>query len=159
MEAKNRQKLIVVSGVVWATQLCPTLCNPMGWRWPGSSVHGSLQARILEGLAIRFSRGSSWPRDQTRVSGLQRWQAVSSPRCQLGFCVCLQGPPNAPPFDLTNPAVWYRDSKGSITYMLPADSLGLTREENVHFPSPLSALWRALSQAKPLRQLKVKESQ
>ena len=70
-----------------------------------------------------------------------------------------KGPQTPLPFDLTNPAVWYRDSKGSITYMLPADSLGLTREENVHFPSPLSALWRALSQAKPLRQLKVKESQ
>ena len=37
---------------------------------PGSSVHGILQARILEWLAISFSRGSSWPRDQTQVSCL-----------------------------------------------------------------------------------------
>ena len=35
---------------------------------PGSSVHGILQARILEWAAIPFSRGSSWPRDQTQVS-------------------------------------------------------------------------------------------
>ena len=35
---------------------------------PGSSVHGILQARILEWIAISFSRGSSWPRDQTQIS-------------------------------------------------------------------------------------------
>ena len=51
--------------LVWAcsiTQLCPTLCNPMDWRLPGSSVHGIFQARILEWIAISFSRGSSPPR-------------------------------------------------------------------------------------------------
>ena len=35
---------------------------------PGSSVHGILQARILEWVAMPSSRGSSWPRDQTQVS-------------------------------------------------------------------------------------------
>ena len=35
---------------------------------PGSSVHGTLQARILEWVAIPFSRGSSWPKDGTQVS-------------------------------------------------------------------------------------------
>ena len=40
----------------------------MDCRPPGSSVHGILQARVLEWVAISFSRGSSWPRDQTRVS-------------------------------------------------------------------------------------------
>ena len=49
-------------------QLCPTLCNPMDCSPPGSSVHGILQARILEWVAISFSRGSSQPRDQTWVS-------------------------------------------------------------------------------------------
>ena len=49
-------------------QSCPTLCNPMDCSPPGSSVHGILQARILEGVAIPFSRGSSQPRDQTQVS-------------------------------------------------------------------------------------------
>ena len=46
---------------------CPTLCNPMGCSPPGSPVHGVLQARILEWVAIPFSRGSPQPRDQTWV--------------------------------------------------------------------------------------------
>ena len=40
------------------TQLCPTLCNPTDY-----TVHGTLQARILEWVAFPFSRGSSKPRD------------------------------------------------------------------------------------------------
>jgi len=42
-----------------STQLCPTLCDPMDSSPPGSSVHGILQARILEWVAISFSRASS----------------------------------------------------------------------------------------------------
>ena len=49
-------------------QLCPTLSDPMDCSLPGSSVHGIFQARVLEWGAIAFSRGSSQPRDQTRVS-------------------------------------------------------------------------------------------
>ena len=45
-------------------QSCPTLCDPMGCGPPGSSVHGILQARILEWVAIFFSRGSSQPRTE-----------------------------------------------------------------------------------------------
>ena len=44
---------------------CPTLCDPMG------IVHGILQARILELVAFRFSRGSSQPRDWTKVSSIE----------------------------------------------------------------------------------------
>ena len=44
------------------------LCDPMDCSPPGSSVHGILQARILEWVAIPFSRGSSQPRDRTPVS-------------------------------------------------------------------------------------------
>ena len=50
------------------TQLCPTLYNPMDCSQSGSSVYGIFQARILEWVAISFSRRSSWPRDWTRVS-------------------------------------------------------------------------------------------
>ena len=50
------------------TQLCPTLCNPRDFSLPGSSVHGIFQAKILEWVAISFSRGSSQPRDRTQVS-------------------------------------------------------------------------------------------
>ena len=48
---------------VKVAQSCPTLCDPMDY-----IVHGILQARILECIAFPFSRGSSQPRDQTRVS-------------------------------------------------------------------------------------------
>ena len=53
-------------------QSCLTLCGPMDCSPPGSSVHGILQARILEWVAISSSRGSSQPRDQTRVSSISR---------------------------------------------------------------------------------------
>ena len=50
------------------TQSCPTLCHPMECSPPGSSVHGVLQARKLEWVAIPFSRETSQPRARTRVS-------------------------------------------------------------------------------------------
>ena len=58
------------------TQSCPTLCNPMDCSPPGSSVHGILQARVLEWGAMPSSRGSSQPRDRTEVcyvSCVGRW--------------------------------------------------------------------------------------
>ena len=50
------------------TQSCPTLCGPTGCGLRGSSIHGIFQARVLKGVAICFSRGSSQPRDWTQVS-------------------------------------------------------------------------------------------
>ena len=55
---------------VLVAQSCLTLCNPMGCSWPGFSVHGISQARILKWVAIPFFRGSSWPRGQTQVSDI-----------------------------------------------------------------------------------------
>ena len=49
-------------------QSCLTLCHPVDCSLAGSSLHGILQARVLEWVAISFSRVSSQPRDQTRVS-------------------------------------------------------------------------------------------
>ena len=49
-------------------QSCPTLCDPMDCSLSGSSVHGIFQARVLEWIAISFSRGSSRPRSRTQVS-------------------------------------------------------------------------------------------
>ena len=54
-------------------QLCPTLCCPMDCSLLGSSAHGILQARILEWVAISYSRGSPHPRDQTHFSCISRW--------------------------------------------------------------------------------------
>ena len=53
---------------VLVAQSYPTLCDPMDCNPPGSSVHEIFQARILEWVAISFSRGSSQPRDRTQVS-------------------------------------------------------------------------------------------
>ena len=53
---------------VKVTQSCLTLCNPMDCSLPGSSVHRLLQTRILEWVAVPFSRGSSQARDRTHIS-------------------------------------------------------------------------------------------
>ena len=60
---------------------CPTLCDPMGY-----TVHGILQARILEWVAYPFTRGSSQPRDQTQVSYIASgfftsWATREAQRC------------------------------------------------------------------------------
>ena len=54
-------------------QLGPTLCDHMGCTSLGFSVRGISQARILEPVAISFSRGPSWLRDQTPISCTGRW--------------------------------------------------------------------------------------
>ena len=60
-------------------QLCPTLCDPMDCSPPGSSVHGISQARMLEWVAIPFSRGCSRPRDRTWSCILQADSLLSEP--------------------------------------------------------------------------------
>ena len=61
----TRKALWLNSMSAKSLQLCLTLCNPMGCNQPGSSVHGILQARILEQVAMPSSRESSRPKDQT----------------------------------------------------------------------------------------------
>ena len=70
------KKLCVCVCMHMPAQSCLTLRNPMDCSLPGSSVQGTFQARILEGVANSFSRGSSWPMDWTRlsyVSCIGRW--------------------------------------------------------------------------------------
>ena len=74
--------------VVLVAKSCPALCNPMGCSWPGSSVRGISQARILEWVAIPFSRGSSRPRDQIHIPALAAGFFTSEPpekSCILQF--------------------------------------------------------------------------
>ena len=59
-------------------QSCPTLCNPMGCSLSGSSVHGVFPTRTVEWVTISFSRGSSQPRDWTRVSCIAGRDALPS---------------------------------------------------------------------------------
>ena len=67
--AADSFSITVLSEVcVLVSLLCLTLCDPMDSSPPGSSVHGILQARMLEWVAIPFFRGSSRPRDQPQVS-------------------------------------------------------------------------------------------
>ena len=70
----NMQSLKSIK-IVWCfyccclvTESCPTLCDPMYCSPQGSSVHGILQARILEWVALLFSRISSWSSDRTCIS-------------------------------------------------------------------------------------------
>ena len=60
-------RLWVPQRVFVCAQPSPTWCDPMDCSLPGSSIHRILQVRILEWIAISFSRGSSWPRDWTHV--------------------------------------------------------------------------------------------
>ena len=100
----------IVNVNVLVTQLCLTLCDPMGCSPPGSSVHGILQARILEWVAISFSRGSSQPRDWTPVSCIAGrlfiiWATKKWP-ASPGFCNLsgLEGPCcHSPCINPTNP--------------------------------------------------------
>ena len=64
---------------VRVTQSCLTLCHPVACSPPGTSVHGILQARILQWLAIPFSRGSSQLRDRTPAPALQVDSLPSEP--------------------------------------------------------------------------------
>ena len=64
---------------VLVTQSWPPLFKPMNCSLPGSSVHAILQARILDWVAICFSRGSSRPRDRTRSPALQADSLLSEP--------------------------------------------------------------------------------
>ena len=64
----SHQKQAKVNVEVLVDQSCLTLCHPMDSSPPGSSAHGILQARILQWVAISFSRGSSQPRDWTWFS-------------------------------------------------------------------------------------------
>ena len=65
---KHKLELRLKESESEVTQSCPTLCDPMDCSLSGSSVHGIFQARVLERIAISFSRGSSQPRNQTWVS-------------------------------------------------------------------------------------------
>ena len=68
LQSQKRQCQRMLKGEGEVAQSCPTLCDPVDCNLLGLSVHGIFQARILEWIAISFSRGSSWPRDQTQVS-------------------------------------------------------------------------------------------
>ena len=72
-------------------QLCPTVCDPVDCSPPGSSVHGILQARILEWVAISFPRVSSQPSNKTGSLALQAdslpTELQGKPITECTFCI------------------------------------------------------------------------
>ena len=70
--------------ILTCPQSCLTLCDPVDCNSPGFSVHGILQVRILQWVAMPSSRGSSWPRDRTCISCIGRqilyhWATFEAP--------------------------------------------------------------------------------
>ena len=98
-------------------QSCLTLCNPMAYSPPGSSVHGILQTRILEWVAILSSRGSSWLRDRTWISCifctgmrfLYHWHAPSLP-------LARPGKPRAPKILEFSKCIFYYVNEGTLEW-------------------------------------------
>ena len=101
--AEKESLILHIKGGLWAVsdgsvcvcvcvyihaQLCLTLGDPTDYDLPGSSVHGISQARILEWVAMPFSRAPSRSRDQTQVSYIsyagRHWQAGSLPLAPPG---------------------------------------------------------------------------
>ena len=98
-------------GSMLVAQSCLTLCNPMDCSTLGSSLCGISQARILEWVAILFSRGSSWPRDQTQVPGLLHCR-------QIFYCLSHWGSP----YICTDIHTYFqiKSSKSSVHFTLRA---------------------------------------
>ena len=81
-----RLVMLNTSGAAQWLQLCLTLCSCIDCSLPGSSVHGILQARMLEWGALPSSKGSSQPRDWTGVSALAGGFLATSTACEAWQC-------------------------------------------------------------------------
>ena len=90
---------------VLVTQLCPSLCYPLNCSPPDSSVHGTLQAKILEWVAIPFSRVSSQPRDRTWVSCIAGDSLPSEPLVKLDLVARWRALPSSRPALVQTPAL------------------------------------------------------
>ena len=64
------------------------LCDPIDCSLPGTSIHGIFQARVLEWVALSFSRGSSQPRGGTQVSTWWGEGRLICSLCQFPWCKC-----------------------------------------------------------------------
>ena len=116
----DRRERFVVLNLLYLKKKCAQLlsrvwlCDPMDCSPPDSSVYGILQARILEWVAISFSRGSSQPRDQTQVSSVAgRFFTVWATREAQNTCYNMNKPQ-------THYAKWKKlDAKEHILGDLP----------------------------------------
>ena len=141
----KRKKYICTHESVWkcqSLQLCLTLWDPLDYSPPGSSVHGILQARILEWVAMPFSRGSSWPRDQTQVSCIAgRFLIIGTTReAHIYTYMLIWLPPNVSLFWIFIYEIFQFDDSLHNWHILSPTTL-------LHWPSisPLSILRKSLS--------------
>ena len=81
-----REKMFHAAATAKWLQSCPTLCDPMDCSLPGYSVHGILQARTLEWVAISFSDARKW---KVKVKSLSRVQLLATP-----WTAAHQAPPS-----------------------------------------------------------------
>ena len=130
--------LSVISEVA---QSCPTLCDPMDCNLLGSSVRGIFQARVPECVAISFSRGSSQPKDQTRVSHIvgRRFIIWAIRESHIHNWVSFS-PPSALPHIWTHSDLGGSTS-GVISFCLFILFMGFSRQEyrnGLPFPSPVN---------------------
>ena len=103
-------------------QLCPTVCDTLDCSPPGYSVHGILQARILEWVAIPSSKGSSQARDRTHISCIcLHWQVGSLPLM----------PPGKPRYSLSS---WLCGSLWPELVPSSPDSAEVITQEASHNP-------------------------
>ena len=87
-EINSLSVCVCVCVCVWVAQSCLTLCDPTDCSPPGFSVHGILQAQILEWVAVPSSRGSSQPRDRTRVLKSCSFTIITIQLHVVCGCVC-----------------------------------------------------------------------
>ena len=94
-----------------------TLCDPLNCSLPGSSVHGISQARILECIAISFSKGSSWPRDWTHESrmagGCFTTEPLGKPKT-IYVIQASQKPMHPPSKEILKWTITKQSEKGSL---------------------------------------------
>ena len=118
---KTHRLMLKYKVKVKVTQSYLTLCDPMDCSLPGSSVHGILQARILEWVAVPFSSGSSQHRHQTQVScTADRFFTVWATREAQKYWSGLSIPS---PAHLPNPGI-KQGFPALQVYSLPADLPG-----------------------------------
>ena len=97
---------LIISCEVKVAQSCPTLCDPMDYSPPVTSVHGNLQAKILMRVAISYFRGSSWHRGRTQVSCIAgRFFTIWATREVQEY---WSGQPVPSPGDLPDPGIQLR---------------------------------------------------
>ena len=110
----QKKGIYICVRVSMCAQFCPTLCDPRDCSPPCPSIHGILQTRILEWVAISFSRGYSQPKDRMSISCIScHWQADSLLLHKLGSLInaesaCHTGDPGLIPGLGKSP----RDGKG-----------------------------------------------